>query len=78
MEREKELMKIGEQFRLVRKEKGLSQSELAYKIGKDQQAIQRFEKGLVNPGYLFLLEICEGLEVRLIDVLMLAEKKYPK
>ena len=39
-------------------------------IEKDQQSIQRFEAGKINPSYIYLLEICEGLECKLDEVLV--------
>lgn len=54
---------VGERVKSIRKEKGLSQSELANSIGKDQQAIQRLEKGRVTPSIYFIYEICNSLNV---------------
>lgn len=69
MQREKKLKLLGDKIRLVRLEKGLSQTELANKIGKDQPSINRIEKGNINPSYLYLLEICEGLEISMSELL---------
>jgi transcriptional regulator with XRE-family HTH domain len=69
MNDKQELEILGDKFRSVRLSKNLTQNELAALVDKDQQSIQRFEKGKINPSYLYLLEICEGLEVELIDVL---------
>lgn len=57
------LKKLGERVKSLRNEKGLTLKELAYSINKDPQNISRIEMGDVNPGYLFLLALCEGLEV---------------
>lgn len=57
------LKKLGARLKSLRNEKGLTLRELAYSIDKDPQNISRIEMGDVNPGYLFLLAICEGLEV---------------
>ena len=48
---------------------GISQTHLAHKIGKDQPSINRLERGRVNPSFIFLLEVCEGLEMDLPDLL---------
>lgn len=62
------LIELGLKVKELREEKGLSQTELAYKIGKDQPSINRLEKGKVNPSIIYLLEICEGLEISIIEL----------
>lgn len=69
MQKEKELKDIGDKVRLARLEKGISQTTLANKIGKDQPSINRLEKGNINPSYIYLLEVCEGLEISLSELL---------
>jgi putative transcriptional regulator len=64
------LIKLGLKVREIRIEKSLSQTDLAFKIGKDQPSINRLEKGKINPSILYLLEIANGLEIsvsRLLD-----------
>jgi len=63
------LKKLGGRIRKIRKEKGLSQVELANNIGKDQQSIQRLESGKINPSFFYLYEISEGLEVDLEELI---------
>jgi transcriptional regulator with XRE-family HTH domain len=65
---QEKLIRLGLKVKELREKKGLSQTELAYKIGKDQPSINRLEKGKVNPSVIYLLEICEGLEVSLIEM----------
>ena len=62
------LIELGLIVKELREEKGLSQTELAYKIGKDQPSINRLEKGKVNPSVIYLLEISEGLEMSIIEL----------
>lgn len=69
MDRAKELKKLGDKVRQLREKKGLSQTELAHDIGKDQPSINRLEKGNINPSYLYLLEVCEGLEISISELL---------
>lgn len=64
----KELMKLGERFKAIREEKGMSLQDVAHAIGKDRQSIHRLEKGLVNPSYLYLKQVCEGLGVEMDEV----------
>ena len=68
---QEKLIRLGLKVRELREEKGLSQTELAYKIGKDQPSINRLEKGKVNPSIMYLLQICEGLEVSLIEMVVI-------
>ena len=69
MDKDIELKKLGERVREIREGKNLTQFELATLINKDQQSIQRLEKGKINPSYIYLLEVCKGLEVELKDIL---------
>jgi putative transcriptional regulator len=63
------LIKLGLRVRELRLEKSLSQTDLAFKIGKDQPSINRLEKGKINPSILYLLEIANGLEISLSKLL---------
>ena len=65
----KELLKLGKRIKLLRASKQLTQKELALNIDKDQQSIQRLERGDINPGYLYLLQISEGLEIEISELL---------
>jgi putative transcriptional regulator len=69
MNKEVLLKDLGAKIRMIRKEKGITQVQLAHSIGKDQQSIQRLEAGNINPSYIYLQEIAEGLNVPLLDML---------
>jgi len=69
MNKEVLLKDLGEKIRIVRKNKGITQVQLAHSIGKDQQSIQRLETGNINPSYIYLQEIAEGLNTNLVDML---------
>ena len=69
MDVKERLLQLGLIVKKLREEKGLSQTELAYKIGKDQPSINRLEKGKVNPSIIYLLQICEGLEISIDEFL---------
>ncbi|MBU1152291.1 helix-turn-helix domain-containing protein [Patescibacteria group bacterium] len=47
-------------------EKGLSQSELAKKVGTKQSAISRLESGQYNPSIKLLDKVAKALRLRLI------------
>jgi len=62
---------LGPEFALIeiiikkRIEKGLTQKELAKKIGTKQSAISRFESGACNPSFSFLQKVAGALDTRL-------------
>ena len=53
--------------RLIEKrlKRGLSQAELAKKVGTKQSAISRFESGRYNPTLHFLHKVADALDVKL-------------
>lgn len=67
----KEYDAIEVEFKLVelliaeRLKKGVSQKELAYRIGTKQSAIARFESGNYNPTLSFIRKISGALNVQL-------------
>lgn len=71
MEKKKEilLVELGKYVRKIREEKGLSQTELANIIGKDQPSIQRLEAGNINPSFFYLYEIADGLGIKIYELL---------
>lgn len=62
---------LGPDFALIEKliekriQKGLSQSQLAEKIGTKQSAISRFESGSYNPSMNFLYKIADAVDAKL-------------
>lgn len=69
MNKSKELIQLGYRIRELRIAKGLSQAKLGLKILKDQQSIHKVEVGEFNPSYLYLLEIAEGLDISISELL---------
>jgi len=74
MKKEELLKDLGERIRTVRKDKGITQLQLAHSIGKDQQSIQRLEAGNINPSYIYLQEIADGLSITLLELLQSPDK----
>lgn len=66
---ENRLKALGERVKYLRNSKGLSMQELAYSIGKERQSIGRLESGKINPSFLYLIEVCEGLEIPITELL---------
>lgn len=67
-EEKEQLKKLGARIRCIREEKEMSLQDLGNVIGKDRQSIQSVEKGKFNPSYIYLLQICEGLEIELDEL----------
>lgn len=61
--------KLGLRIRVIRKEKGLSQTELAHRCGKDQQHIELIENGKTTCTSYTLYLICKNLECSPNDVM---------
>lgn len=69
MDKLEELKLLGQRIRELRIKKGMSQAKLGLAIFKDQQSIHKVESGDFNPSYIYLLEICEGLEITIEELL---------
>jgi putative transcriptional regulator len=59
------LVQLGEKIKSFRVAKGLTLEEVGNRIGKDRQSIHRLEKGSFNPSYVYLMEVCKGLDIEL-------------
>lgn len=63
--------RLGPEFAVIeiiirkRVEKGLTQKELAERIGTKQSAIARLESGTYNPNLSFLQKVSEALDAKL-------------
>lgn len=63
------LRALGARIRSLRLAAGLSQSELGGIIDKEQTSIQRLEAGRINPSFLYLSEIANGLGISVNEML---------
>lgn len=61
--------KIGEFIALKRKEKGLTQKELAFKIGVTDKAVSKWERGLGCPDVSLLEILSHELDVSILEIL---------
>lgn len=61
--------KIGSFIKDIRKEKGLTQEQLAEKLGVSQKSVSRWETGKTMPDYALLPDICEILEINVAELL---------
>lgn len=54
---------FGERIRELRKQSGMTQAQLAEKLGMSRQALSNWEKGICEPDYLGILGLCKALSV---------------
>ena len=67
MNKQDKLIELGAKVRRIRLSKGMTQMDLAHTIGKDHPSINKLENGKVNPSYIFLTEVADGLGVNVKD-----------
>lgn len=60
---------IGSNIRMVRKATGISQTELANRVGSDKSAISRYENGRQKLSLETLMRVADALDVDLVDLL---------
>lgn len=68
MQKETFLKKLGNRIKELRREKNLTQTELAHKCGKDSQSLERVENGKTNPSAYYLMELAKALKIPLKDL----------
>ncbi|MFE8423194.1 helix-turn-helix transcriptional regulator [Tenacibaculum sp. ZH5_bin.1] len=59
--------KIGERVRFLRRQKGLTQTELAELVGKDRQYLYKIEKAVVTPNIVTISTLAIAMEIPLKD-----------
>jgi transcriptional regulator with XRE-family HTH domain len=60
---------IGKNLAFVRRERRLTQAEVAERIDVDAETISRFERGFVTPSIATLERLCAALDCRWSDLL---------
>lgn len=60
--------KLGARIVKLRKQKKMSQNDLAYEMGWDKPNLRKIEKGVTNPTLTTLLLISEALDVELSEL----------
>ena len=63
------LEKLGERIVQLRSAKSMRQIDLADKIGIEDSALRRIEKGRVNSSINMLRKIAKGLDISLLELL---------
>ncbi|MGL9894086.1 helix-turn-helix domain-containing protein [Enterococcus mundtii] len=66
MEIEEAKLDIALKLAELRKSTGLTQKQLAQKIGKPQSTISRVETGEMNPSIELVIELAQGLDKKLV------------
>ena len=68
-------MNIGERITAIRKERSISQAELAKRMGVSRQAVSKWEQGLSSPDTNKLIQLAQILDT---DVEYLATGVHPE
>lgn len=61
------LRALGNRLRMLRRQRGLSQEELAWKADLELSQISRIERGVINTSVSQLFSIAEALDIPLQD-----------
>ena len=62
-------LKIGRFIAACRKEKGLTQAQLAEKLGITDKAVSKWERGIAMPDSSIMLQLCDILGISVNDLL---------
>lgn len=60
---------IGSNIRMVRETTGISQTELANRVGSNKSAISRYENGTQTPSLNTLMRMADAMDVDLADLI---------
>lgn len=60
---------IGSNIRMVRETTGISQTELANRVGTNKSAISRYENGTQTPSLNTLMRVADAMSVDLVDLI---------
>ena len=64
---------VGDKIRYYRRKKGMTQAELAKRLGTAHMIISNYERGIYNPGFKRLTEIADALDVTTDDLTFLLQ-----
>ncbi len=68
MERDEILQRLGKRVKFFRNKKRYTQEFLAELIGCHWKSISLLERGKLNPSLMFLLKLCDALDVSFSDL----------
>lgn len=69
---------VGQNLARIRREKGLTQEELAERSGLSQQYLSGLERGRRNPTVITLYELSQALEVSHVALVAVDDTLPPK
>lgn len=78
LDQDKALIALGEAISELRKEKGLTQEELAERVNFHESYISVIESGRRNPTWVTVLKLSYGLGMPLIELVQRAEQRGRK
>lgn len=67
------LVTLGETIRSLRKERGISQEELAHRSQVDRAYMSSIERGTQNPGVMTIIRIAAGMNISVAEIFKAAE-----
>jgi transcriptional regulator with XRE-family HTH domain len=70
-----EVRAMGGAIREMRARRGLSQEELAWRSGLHRNQIGDFERGEVQPRLPSLLKVCKGLDMPLLELIEVYQRR---
>ena len=62
------LKDLGSRIKLLRLNKGMSQTELGMKCDMEKAAVSRIEAGMINTSVATLCRLCEALEITIKEL----------
>ena len=70
-------MSIQNRIRSLRFEKGMTQEELAIRVGVSRQTIMSIENGNTNPSVLLAFKVAKALDAQITDVFSVEGRLVP-
>ena len=67
------LVALGAAIRAARKDRAISQEDLAHRAGVDRSYMSSIERGMQNPGIVTILAIAQALELTATELMACAE-----
>jgi len=61
-------IKVGEAIKKLRLKEGITQTDLAERVGKDRQYLYKIESGKVTPNISTIAVLCKALNIELVEL----------